>query len=189
MAEVEIDLGNWADWQSSLEKFIKADQAAILRQAAKDAGAKFDQIVRSELPPPRRPLKAAQRWTAKQRRWWWATMHTKAQGQSEDLPGWKAFYKKVGNRNVLVLKGFYRRTGTLVKSLTYRVKVSGDMTVDVAYGTNRDYARFVIDDDKQSWYHKGNWKTLQQIALSEQAQVRKTFEVSMQQGIARRLGG
>lgn len=186
MADVEIDLGEWRAHQRKLEQFAQRDQQAILREAAELAGATFDEVVRSELPPPRRPQPQAPHWTDKQRRWWWGTMHAKAQGKSKALPGWKAAYKKKDGRKVLVLSGFYRRTGTLIKSLTYEVRQSGPNT-DVVYGTNRDYAQYVIDRNRQAQYHRGNWKTLQQFAVEAAPRVRQAFSTGIDRGVSRRL--
>ncbi len=186
MADVAIDLGGWQAHQRRLEMFAQRGQQAILREAAELAGAAFDEVVRSSLPPPRRPLPQAKHWTDKQRRWWWGTMHAKARGESKALPGWKAAYRKQEGREVLVISGFYRRTGTLVKSLTYEVRQSGPNT-DVVYGTNRAYAQYVIDRDRQAQYHQGNWKTLQQFAVEATPRVRQAFAVGVDRGVARRL--
>lgn len=186
MADVAIDLGSWEEHRRRLEQFARRDQQAILREAGELAGAAFDEAVRSELPPPRRPLPQAPHWTARQRRWWWATMHAKAQGRSKALPGWRAVYQQREGRRVLVISGFYRRTGTLVKSLTYTVRQRG-LDTDVVYGTNRAYAQYVIDMDRQANYHRGNWATLQQIAVDAAPRVRRAFAVGIERGVARRL--
>ncbi|GIV82073.1 MAG: hypothetical protein KatS3mg051_1427 [Anaerolineae bacterium] len=188
MADVVIDFSEWQEHQRRLAQFAQREQLAVLREAAELAGAAFDEVVRSELPPPRRPLPQAPHWTARQRRWWWATMHAKAQGRSKALPGWKATYRIVEGRKTLVISGFYRRTGKLVQSLTYEVRQSGANT-DVVYGTNRAYAAYVIDRDRQAQYHAGNWKTLQQFATEATARVRQAFIAGIERGVARRLGG
>lgn len=187
MVDVALDLSDWEAHRRKLERFAQREQQIIVREAAELAGAAFDEVVRSELPPPRRPMRQAPFWTAKQRRWWWGTMHAKAQG-SKALPGWKAAYKIRDGRKMLVISGFYRRTGTLVKSLTYEVRQRWPDT-DVVYGTNRAYARYVIDQRDQARYHKGNWKTLQQFATDGAVRVRRAFEVGIERGISRRLGG
>jgi len=188
MATSTIDLGDWKAHKRQLERFARHEQQAIIREAAELAGAAFDGIVRSALPPPVRRKRQAPYWTAKQRRWWWGMMHRKARGKSKALPGWKAVYKKVDGRKTLVISGSYRRSGTLVKSLTYEVRQQGDVT-DIAYGTNRGYARYVIDQKKQAEYHKGNWKTLQQFAVESTATVRRAFETGINRAVQRRLGG
>jgi hypothetical protein len=188
VADVAIDLGDWKQHRQRLERFTRQEQQAILREAGELAGATFDSIVRTTLPPPVRKQRQAHHWTDRQRAWWWATMHEKALRRSQELPGWRAVYKEIDGRKTLVISGGYVRTGTLVKSLTYEVRQSGQVT-DVIYGTNRDYAVYVIDRDRQAAYHKGNWKTLQAFAIEGTAQVRRAFEVGIQRGVARRLGG
>lgn len=187
MAEIELELGDWRQLQRRIQQFTLQQQQVIIRSAAEVAGAKFDEIVRSELPPPRRPLRQSHKWTARQRRWWWATMHAKARGESKDLPGWKAAYRKVDGRKRLVISGFYKRTGKLVQSLNYEVRQAWPVT-DVVYGTNREYAPFVIDEDRQAEYHRGNWKTLQQFLRDNQQKVLSAFEHAVEREIQRLLG-
>ena len=194
MATASIDLTEWHAFQRELKRVTQDGVPGILRAGANRAGAKFDGIVRSELPPTPRPLHQAQHWTAKQRAWWWGTMHAKAQGRSKALPGWRAVYKKVrvpGTkrvRKVLVISGSYRRTGTMVRSLTYDVVQTADAT-EVRYGTNTLYAKWVIDEVNQAQYHKGNWKTLQQFAAENEEPVRAAFAEGAFEEIDRLIGG
>ena len=175
MARAEIDTRQWEQVRRLMTQVMTTDAKAIMDKGGQAAGATFDQAVRSELPPPVRRQAAAPYWTDKQRRWWWGTMHAKARGQSKALPGWKAVYRRVEGRKTLVISGAYRRTNTLVRSLTYAV-TSTASAVSVTYGTNRLYAKYVLDRTDQAQYHKGNWKTLQQFAEDQQDAVRVAFE-------------
>lgn len=146
-----------------LKRLVDTDRAEVLRVGGEAAGVAFDRIVRNTLPPSPRKQPQAQRWTKKQTRWWWATMHKKAVGQSRALPGWRAAYKTINGVKTLVIDGAYKRTGKGVQSLTYDV-VARPREVTVFYGTNRAYMRYVIDLDNQAEYHEGNWDTLQGLA-------------------------
>lgn len=70
----------------------------------------------------------------------------------------------------------YRRTGTLGKSLgssmsggatseptVYRIRQLGEGNFEGAFGTNLDYAEFVIGEN-QAGMHKSNWWNIQTIA-------------------------
>jgi len=175
MAEFTHDTRDWQQVRRLMTQIVRTDAKAIMQKGGQAAGAKFDQVVRSTLPPPVRRQAAAPYWTDKQKRWWWGTMRRKALGQSRELPGWKAVYKRVEGRRVLVISGGYRRTNTLVRSLTYAVKAT-PTEVTVSYGTNRLYAKYVIDRADQAQYHKGNWKTLQAFAEEHGDAVRAAFE-------------
>lgn len=175
MAEFGHDTRDWQEVRRLMTRLIKQDAKAIMERGGQAAGAGFDQAVRSTLPPPVRRQAAAPYWTDKQKRWWWGTMHRKASGQSRELPGWKAVYRRIEGRKVLVLSGGYRRTNSLVRSLTYAVKATATEVI-IAYGTNRVYAKWVIDRANQAEYHKGNWKTLQEFAEEHETAVRTAFE-------------
>jgi len=70
----------------------------------------------------------------------------------------------------------YTRTGTLSRSLgsgfgggasggkptVYSVTGSGTQTIG-KFGTNLNYAQYVIDPDRQAWMHKGRWWTMTHI--------------------------
>jgi len=187
MAEYSIDLGALSKHNGDMEQLLKYGLPEILRIAGNRAGATFDEVVRTELPPPVRTQRAAPYWTGKQRRWWWGTMHKKAQGKSQALPGWKAAYQVVDGRKTLVLSGGHVRTGKLVQSLAYEVRQAGD-TTDVVYGTNRVYAKYVIDREDQATYHKGNWKTLQDMAADATPRVVAAFDAAIDAEIGRRIG-
>jgi len=69
----------------------------------------------------------------------------------------------------------YVRTGTLGRTLgsgpgggkgatptVYSVTGSG-MSIQGTFGTNLDYAKYVIDPDRQAYMHKGRWWTMKTI--------------------------
>ena len=69
----------------------------------------------------------------------------------------------------------YDRTGTLGRSLgvmegggkagkptVYSVTGSGTQTIG-KFGTNLNYAQYVVDPDRQAWMHKGRWWTMKHI--------------------------
>jgi hypothetical protein len=174
MASAMLDLGQWNAYQRQIERLLKRDVSDVMRAGATRAAVTLDRIARTELPPPVRTRPQAAHWTAKQRRWWWGTMRAKALGKSQALPGWKAAYRKIEGRTVLVISGSYKRTGTLVRSLTYDIRQTADMT-EVRYGTNRAYAKWVIDRESQATYHKGNWATLQDMAERNAAKLQDAF--------------
>lgn len=55
----------------------------------------------------------------------------------------------------------YRRTGALGRSINYRIVGLSPYIVVVSIGTNLSYARYVIDEEKQSPYFAGVWTPLQ----------------------------
>ena len=173
MAQTTFDIGEWKAYRRDMER-LYGNMPYIFETAGKTAGAKFDQLVREELPPPVRVQRQAPYWTDKQRRWWWGTMHAKAQGKSKALPGWKAVYRQVNGRKTLIISGHYKRTGKLVQSLTYDVVTHADETL-IRYGSNRLSAKYVIDQEDQATYHKGNWRTLNAMAADYQDEVTLTF--------------
>lgn len=188
MAKSVTDLRQLSRFNGDLRRLLGSDLPAVMNKAGQRAGARFDEYVRETLPPPVRTQAAAPYWTAKQRRWWWGTMHRKARGQSKELPGWKASYKIIDGRKTLVLSGHYKRTGTLVKSLTYEVRQTKSAT-EVVYGSNRAYAKYVLDNEDQATYHKGNWRTLQDMAQDAAPRVVETFDDTIQAELNRRMGG
>lgn len=62
----------------------------------------------------------------------------------------------------------YDRTGTLGRRLgagggspdIYEVREAGNY-FEGSFGTNLEYAPWVIDEDRQAWMHRGRWWTLQ----------------------------
>jgi len=67
-----------------------------------------------------------------------------------------------------------RRTGTLGKSITSAVLNATPTSVAVSMGTNMPYGPLVIDEEQQSYYHKGTWWTLQGSVRDRGEEVRKT---------------
>jgi hypothetical protein len=156
VARVDFDLSEWRDFQAQLKSLGTAG-LDIAHQAAELTAATLDQKARETLPPPPRRLPQARLWTEKQRRWWWGTMSRAADGRGQPPWGWRARRDEAGR---LQISGAYRRTGTLVKSLAWEARRDKSGTT-IRYGTNRVYARYVIDEEQQAEYHRGNWPTLQ----------------------------
>lgn len=182
---IERDTRPWTEVKALMTRLVTTDAQAIMQAGAEAAGATFDGLVRSDLPPPVRRRGVAAYWTAKQRAWWWGTMRAKALGRSHALPGWKAAYRRIEGRKTLVISGAYRRSNTLVRTLSYTVKAT-DREATVTYGTNTLYARWVLDRVDQSLYHKGNWKTLQDMAADHEQTVRAAFEKAARAEFERR---
>lgn len=176
--KISFDLKEYKDFQKQLKQLGTPATQAIFYDAAEQTAVTLDQIARDTLPPPVRKQAAAPFWTKKQRRAWWASMHKIATGRRSELSkgwkhslaGWKARYKD----GKLILSGSYRRTNTLVKSLTWRISQRKGETL-IEYGTNRDYAAWVIDSENQAKYHEGNWETLQAIIEKHEDKLSKTF--------------
>lgn len=178
---VQFDLSAYKTALDTLRDNYEGDERRdILKDAATQAAIVFDMRVRNTLPPPTRKRSQSQNWTAKQRKWWWATMNAKAKGESQALPGWTARYVD----GELRISGAYRRTGKGIQSLTYKVNVtSHDATI--RYGTNRAYMRYVIDKANQADYHKGNWPTLQTLRNRYEREIVTAFGERVYQ----RIGG
>jgi len=188
MATVTVNLADFKQSSRDLQQFMQSGVSQVIKRAAEDVGVTFDDAVKKKLPPAPRPRKVSKYWTEKQRAWWWATMRAKANGQSNELPGWSAKWRKVAGKRVLVISGHYKRTGVLVRSLTYTVTQSGDMTT-VRYGTNVQYAKWVIDLDNQSKYHQGQWLTLQTELQRQTPLLRDVFANSVFEQTREALGG
>jgi len=172
MAEISIDTTAWDSLSDRLKKLLTENRAQLVEEVAEDVALYFDSIVRAELPPKPRPQPQGSHFTPKQRRWWWATMHAKAIGKSNALPGWKAAYRTIDGVQVLVLDGSYKRTGTGIRRLTYDLRRRG-VDTQIHYGTDVGYMKHVIDEDNQSPYHQGNWETLQELARMHQDKLAK----------------
>lgn len=186
MATIDLDTRQFTRFNAGFRRLITHEQRDVMQVAGRKVGAAFDEVVRTELPPPPRKRRQSPYWTEQQRRWWWATMHAKAQGKSHALPGWKAAYKKAGGRKTLVISGSYRRTGTMVRSLTYNVKATST-EVAVNYGTNRAYAKYVIDRENQAQYHQGNWRTLQVLQRAYKSKMIDVFHDAALAEVQRRI--
>lgn len=170
----DINHREWEAYQKRMKRFVGPEQQKIARIAGEQVGVTFDDAVKKKLPPSVRRRKVAKYWTAKQRKWWRATMRAKADGRSNKLPGWTARWRNVRGKKTLVIKGAYKRTGTLPRSLTFEVTQTGAVT-NIIYGTNIKYAKWVIDLDDQSKYHAGNWLTLQVEARRQLQLLRDTW--------------
>ncbi len=181
-----LQLGEWKDFKNDLIKLIEQDCVEVLTDAAEVAGTVLDGIVRRELPPKPRKIKASKWWTDRQKAWWWATMNAKARGQSNDLPGWKASFRVVDGVKILEISGSYRRTGQLVQRMTFDVQASAS-GVTLRYGTNVRYAKYVIDRENQARYHRGNWQTLQSLAEDNLERISDAFETRLMKNIRKRL--
>jgi hypothetical protein len=189
-SSISIDLSQWNDLHKQLQKLLVDDQQAIVNTVATNTVVLFDKIARDVLPPPISRKRASPYWTEKQRRWWWATLRAKALGKSRALPGWNAKYVERGGRMVLVISGAYKRTGTLVKSLGYRVTSgqSGNKAYAKAdYGTNRTYAPYVIGMAKQSAYHRDNWQTLEALLSASSNRLEQRAMSSLWDEIRKRV--
>lgn len=190
MAET-LNLAEWDEFSKALLDTLAGDGLIeIMEYATKRAVIRFDQIVRDTLPPKQIKREASPYWTPRQLRWWWATMHAKALGRSRALPGWKAEYEIIDGRRVLVISGAYKRTGTLIKSMSYEITSGykdGFVYARANYGTNRPYAKWVVDEENQSEYHKGNWQTLQGFIPIARQPVIDEFTTTLTEGIQKRL--
>ena len=83
----------------------------------------------------------------------------------------------------------YRRTGTLGRTLgvgesggregkpdIYQViKLGGDMDAG-EFGTRLDYARYVIGDGEQAWFHQPYWWTMSDIAEGAEDKIIQVFD-------------
>jgi len=121
-------------------------------------------------------------------------MNLKASGRQSQLPavvrqnmiGWKAAYRVVNGVRTIQLSGSYKRTGTGVKSLGWDLnEISGG--IEIVYGTNRAYMGYVIDEQMQADYHKGNWSTLQFLARQNAQKVHDRFGDVAQAEVEKRL--
>lgn len=84
----------------------------------------------------------------------------------------------------------YRRTGTLGRSVTSlqggapgaisRVRSMGK-SIQGIWGTNVEYAQWVIDEGKQAKAHVGRWFTLQGILEEEEGEVRMILDTGIQE--------
>lgn len=183
--EFTFDFSEFTDLQNDLRK-LGVNAQPIMYDAAQEVALKLDEIARNTYPPQVRRRSQVQYWTAKQKRAWWWAMNMIAKGQRAALPaswrnslrGWNAQYKRVGSRMQLVLSGSYRRTNTLAKSLNWRISQKGDETT-LEYGTNIQYAKWVIDKEHQADYHKDNWETLQDLVTENQEVLFDTWAESV----------
>jgi len=187
MAKASLDLRPHRRVQQAIKQLTIGQAATeVLRYAGNDVGVAFDEFVRKQLPPNVVPGRQAHLWTKKQMAWWWATMHAKAQGLSDALPGWTAEYRRIDGVKTLVISGSYKRTGLMVRSLHHAV-TAGPRGVDVQYGTAVKYARRVISKEHQAEYHRGNWPVLEDLLFQYAPEARRVFENTLTAEIQRRL--
>jgi hypothetical protein len=172
-----------------IDRLATDEKLSIMEDAARDAMVVLDREARNTYPPSPRPRPQAQNWTAKQRAWWWATMHAKASGRAPyALPGWKAEYRTINNRKILQISGSYKRTGRLVQSLRWRVLRRNNRIVG-EYGTNTQYAPLVIGNNReQALYHRGNWKQLVDVVEDSVDMIEQAYKEAIEKELERRLG-
>lgn len=174
---VDIQLKEWYELYKRVLKLPDEIQSEIVIESADVTMAYFDSYARSKYPPPVKRKKVARYWTNKQRRWWWYTMRKKALGEAPlELIGWNAVYKEINGVKVLDISGSYKRTNTMIKSLTWEL-VEATKEVVAEYGTKTDYAKYVIgSDSEQSEYHKGNWSQLEKLLQNYTPQLALEFK-------------
>lgn len=193
-SEIKLVSAQWDDLKETLRELLQEQREPIMLQAANEAAVIMDNATRGQYPPPKRRLKQPFK-TAKQRAWWWATLASKASGKAPfALPGWKVNWEQVpGKRKELVrvlsISGEYKRSGTMIKSLSYKVKQSNaGRRVSILYGTKVKYARYVIGGpDEQANYHKENWPMLQRVLSQNEPKIIDTFAVSVERQLMGRL--
>ncbi len=85
------------------------------------------------------------------------------------------FFYYLGKKDIRIP---YRRTGTLGKSITSRVRRTAN-AVFIDVGTNVPYAPLVIGKERQAAYHRGNWTPLQDDIENNIAPIRDTIVKSL----------
>lgn len=178
----------------------------LIQGAAHKAGIEGVRIVLNHYPPEPpgsdapSPLRTAKQW-----RWWWANMRALADPKKrhtvpDSLRGWKARYVKVGKRKVLKLSGHYKRTGTLVRSISYDVSRDDGGGTTIAIGPTMArgihhissrkpgaYAKYVIGKEDQAPIHKGRWEPLVDIVDQNSKQIMQAFLQSFAQLVSQQL--
>jgi hypothetical protein len=88
----------------------------------------------------------------------------------------------------------YRRTGTLGRTLgstefggvgsnppdIYSVHEEGGYTVG-EFGSNLEYAPYVIGDEEQAWMHKGRWWVLGTVLEKAKDKIQRVFEIAAEE--------
>jgi hypothetical protein len=139
-----------------LDKLMKVTDPAMARRQFKNAMWGAGQTILTELtnypePYSGAPGEAATRWTPKQRRWfWWAF--------------------KQGKVVLPYQRGTDRRSQKLGASWNSKVK-EGNGYCETTVGTRVTYARYVMDEAKQAWIHKGRWQTVQAVVQKKQGEI------------------
>ena len=95
----------------------------------------------------------------------------------------------------------YERTGTLGRTLgisqdgvrqgqpdIYEVKPSGGGMVEGEFGTNLDYAPYVIGEREQAWMHEPYWWTIRDVADRALEGITRLWEITAEE-LARYLDG
>ena len=72
----------------------------------------------------------------------------------------------------------YRRTGTLGRSWTGELVLSGDLKGKV--GTNVSYAPYVQSVKKQAPIHQGRWRTIEKVTEQNESQIQEIFEQAVE---------
>lgn len=89
----------------------------------------------------------------------------------------------------------YRRTGTLGRTLgssegggqsgdhptIYQVKSLGSGNYEGHFGTNLEYAPYVIGDNTQAWMHKGRWWVMADVARAAGDKITQVFSTLAEQ--------
>jgi hypothetical protein len=205
---VPIDSREITELFGALRILFDDDTVLAIMDAAADAiGIQaLDNLGDVYPPKPPGPDAPSPLVTPKQKRWWWAMMNKIADGEEvpETLRGWKVSRRKVHGRKTLVIAASsgYKRTGTLVRSINYEVRRSGQgitvaigpsMARESTAGTEADYADWVIGMPppvgKQARIHQDRWVPLQ-IAIERMApELLDKFEEELIEQIRTRLKG
>lgn len=177
----------------------------MIRVAANKAGIEGLRLVLNAYPPlPPSPGAPSPLRTPKQWRWWWAQMSALADPKRrasvpDSLRGWKARWVKEGNRRVLSISGHYKRTGTLVRSLSYDVDQQSGNTViaigpTMARGISHqeshkpgEYAKYVIGKKDQAPIHKGRWEPLVDIVDGNSKLIIQAFLTAFAEEVKREV--
>lgn len=147
-----IDLSDVKNVLRGIDKLLTAEQIGrVLLITGRKLGVAGEAIVSTYPPASRKPLaRFYVRTTAFGR----PTRPYLSKFKS-DKQAWKVI--NLGKQGKIP----YSRTGTLARSITSEARLVDPAVVETAIGTNLRYAPLVIDEARQSHYHKGTWKTLQ----------------------------
>lgn len=78
----------------------------------------------------------------------------------------------------------YRRTGTLGRRWTVRVRRLGDGVVG-SVGNNTHYAPFVQSRRFQAWMHRGRWQTDALVIQRRRDEIVRRFQAAIRQALGR----
>lgn len=164
MADYDLELKAIAKEIGKVKKlFSPATQTAIMTATAKKVGVKAERVALPKYPPQTgkplavfytRIVEAKRPYKTKdgQRRRPGDTFQSKFKSRKQ-----QGYVFRLGRLGGIPRK----RTGTLGKTITSKVVAVTPTSAEIAVGTNTRYAPYVIDRDRQSNYHKGNWPTIQ----------------------------